>query len=295
MRADTEDHIRLESEPDRGGFPAVKLLLAVAVLAALLLFWFWSGQEKPEEAVVVATPEPVVKPVVVPAPDIPKRPEPVPVPETAPVSATVVDDVEPVEPTLPSPEESDELLLKQLDEAGADARLNSLVGSERPVEVSAALLDGMSRGIILRKILPADAPKKPFGVTTEGDAIYMSEAGYERYDGYADSIAAIDTDTVVESFHSLRPVYERAYQQLGLDPDDFDNAIIRTLDVILATPEIDGSIALERKSVMYTYADPELEKLSSMQKQLLRMGPDNIRRIKAQAQALRDGLLQPQN
>lgn len=42
---------------------------------------------------------------------------------------------------------------------------------------------------------------------------------------------------------------------------------------------------------MYQYADPELEGLSSVQKQLMRMGPDNIRLIKAQAQALRDDLL----
>ncbi len=38
-------------------------------------------------------------------------------------------------------------------------------------------------------------------------------------------------------------------------------------------------------------ADPELEQLTGMQKQLLRMGPDNIRRIKEQARALRAGLL----
>lgn len=295
MRADAEDHIRLESEPPPSGFPAVKLLLAVAVLAALLLFWFWSGQEKPEEVVPVVTPEPAVKPVVIPAPDIPERPEPEPIVAPEPVTRTADENVAPPEPALPSPEQSNELLLEQLDLAGADTRLNSLVGSERPVEVSAALLDGMSRGIILRKILPAEAPKTPFGVTTEGDAIYMSAAGYERYDGYADSIASVDTDMLVDSFHNLRPIYERAYEQLGLEADDFDNAIIRALDVILSTPEIEDSIALERKSVMYTYADPELEKLPSMQKQLLRMGPDNIRRIKEQARALRDGLLQPQN
>jgi hypothetical protein len=63
------------------------------------------------------------------------------------------------------------------------------------------------------------------------------------------------------------------------------------LDVILATPEIDDPIPLQHKSVMYTYADPELEKLPSVQKQLLRMGPENTRRIKAQAQLVRNGLL----
>jgi hypothetical protein len=45
---------------------------------------------------------------------------------------------------------------------------------------------------------------------------------------------------------------------------------------------------------MYKYADPQLEELTPMQKQLLRMGPDNIRRIKEQARALREGLLNQQ-
>jgi hypothetical protein len=42
---------------------------------------------------------------------------------------------------------------------------------------------------------------------------------------------------------------------------------------------------------MYRYADPQLEELVPLQKQLLRMGPENIRRIKLQARALREGLL----
>ena len=96
---------------------------------------------------------------------------------------------------------------------------------------------------------------------------------------------------MINSFHTLRPFYEGAYEQLGLDAGGFDNAVIRTLDVILATPEIDEPIELERKSVLYVYADPALEDLSPVQKLLLRMGPENIRRIKQKAQTIRDGLL----
>jgi hypothetical protein len=288
MRADTEDQLHLP-EQDRGGFPIVKLLLAVAVLVALLLFWYWSTQEATEEAVAVPPIPEMAKPVLSPAPDIPKRPEPAP----QPVPEPVVENVQPAPAVLPSAQESDQLLLEQLSGAGTDARLNGLVGTERPVEVSAALLDGVSRGIVLRKILPASAPSEPFGVTEQGDVTYMSTESYQRYDDYADSISALDSALLVDSFHLLRPIYERAYEQMGMDPGDFDNAIIRTLDLILATPEIEDPIPLETKSVMYIYADPKLEQMSSLQKQLLRMGPDNIRRVKAQARAVRAGLLQP--
>jgi hypothetical protein len=291
VRADTEDQLRVDDES--GGFPVVKLLLAVAVLAGLLLFWYWNNGELPQEPIVAA---PIV-PAVVPAPEPEPAPDiPAPVePELSDVDAGSEMDAEPEVPVpaaLPSREESDELLRQQLDVAGANAQLTGLVGTEHPLELSAALIDGLSQGMILRKILPANSPKQPFTVTTEGDAFYMDTSSYERYDSYADSISALDTDIVVDSFHLLRPLYERAYEQLGLDSDNFDNSIIRTLDIILATPEIDGPIALESKSVMYTYVDPDLEKLPSLQKQLLRMGPENIRRIKEKARSLRAGLLQ---
>jgi hypothetical protein len=288
MRADTHDQLRAVSEPQ--GFPVVKLLIAVAVLVGLLLFWFWSSKDSTETAVVEPPPTPVAERVAVPAADIPRRPEPI----AAPEPEQLVAEAEPA-PTAPQPpptaQEANAIMLQQMALAGADARVGSLVGSEHPVEVSAALIDGLSRGVVLRKILPADSPKEPFVVTEQGDVFYMSSDSYARYDAYSESISDLDTDAVINSFHLLRPIYERTYAQLGLDSSDFDNAVIRTLDLILTTPEISEPIPLQRKSVMYTYADPELEELPSVQKQLLRMGPENIRRIKEQAQSIKDGLL----
>jgi Protein of unknown function (DUF3014) len=46
---------------------------------------------------------------------------------------------------------------------------------------------------------------------------------------------------------------------------------------LLETPVIEKPIALTRPSVMYAFEDPELETLSSAQRQLLRMGPRNVR------------------
>jgi hypothetical protein len=161
----------------------------------------------------------------------------------------------------------------------------------QPVEVSAALIDGLGHGVILRKFLSGSLHTERFSVVTQDDGIYMSPTSYLRYDAFADAIAALDIGILVSTFHMLRPVYEEVYGYLGLNPDDFDNAVIRTLDLVLATPEIGEPIALKPKSVMYLYASPSLESLPEVQKQLLRMGPDNIRRIKQQAQLLRDGLL----
>ena len=40
-------------------------------------------------------------------------------------------------------------------------------------------------------------------------------------------------------------------------------------------------IALKMSGIVYAYADPRLEGLSPAQKQLLRMGPENVKAIQA--------------
>lgn len=283
MKAERED--RLESNSGKGGFPTRHVLLILAVVVVGYLLWNAMG-----ETPVEVEPEPLVveevvvaEPVLPPAEDIP---EPVAV-------VTETEAVAPEEPPPPLPplEESDELVRDQLSAVGVGPMLSPQEEQEDLVQRSAALVDGFSRGVVLRKLLPVDPPKAAFSALEEDGKMYMNPAGYSRYDSYSEAIDSLDTSALVSSFDTLRPLYEEAYGQLGLDPNDFDNAVIRMLDRVLATPEIDEPIALTRESVMYKYADPQLEQLTPMQKQLMRMGPDNIRRIKEKAKALREGLL----
>lgn len=291
MRADPDDIVSRDTR--RSKFPFVELVLALAVLAGLVIFWFWS-EEKPAET--TATLPPVVVPAdpteLPPTPDIPEREEVVTVTVPDTTALEIDEEIVGAESTAqPIPVDGDALVRQQLSAAGANTILGKLASSEHPLDLTAALVDALGRGIILRKMLPAEPLKQPFSVERQGDLLFMSTESYRRYDRHTDAIAALNTGVLVETFHTLRPLYKQAFEQLGLDPNDFDNAIIRTLDMILATPEIAGPIALNTKSVVYVYADPALESLPAVQKQLLRMGPDNIRRIKQQAQALREGLL----
>ncbi len=295
MRADPEEYVG--HDVPRSRFPYFELLLALVLIAGLVVFWFWSEQKPPAQAVVEVplTIAPVVAPEVPATPDIPQRPEPATavVPEPAAVTPTG-EIAAPTEPQAAAPltvEQGDEVLREQLTAAGAKPILKKMLAAQQPLEVSAALIDGLGRGIILRKFLPSGLHSEAFGVMAEDDGYYMNPTGFLRYDNYADAIAALDIGVLVNTFHVLRPLYEQVYGYLGLDAGDFDNAVIRILDLVLATPEIGEPIALQPKAVVYIYADPALESLPAVQKQLLRMGPDNLRRIKQQAQLLREGLL----
>lgn len=289
MRADPEEYIALD--PPRSRFPMVELLLALAVVAGLVAFWYLKVEKRPPEtpAETPVVTVPATPSEVPPTPDIPQREEAATViePETAGTTAKA----EPAKPKPLTPQDGDALLRSQLAAAGARAVLNKMLSSQQPLEVSAALIDGLGHGVILRKFVSASPPSQAFSVVTEDDATYMDSTGYLRYDDFAAAVAALDSGVLVNMFHTLRPLYEQVYGYLGLDPGDFDNAVIRTLDLILATPEIGEPIALKPKSGRYIYADPSLESLPDLQKQLLRMGPDNVRRIKQQAQSVRAGLL----
>jgi hypothetical protein len=285
MKAARED--RLVSDGGQRGFPLKHVILVLAIVAMGYVFWqtLKEQEKQPEPVPVVAEPVVAEPPPLPPAEDIPRRPEPV---VARPAEAAPA---EPEPPALPPLEESDPIVREQLAAAGLGPELDRLREQQNLIQQGTALIDGFSRGLVLRKLLPIDPPKLPFPVAEEGNQPFMDPAGYSRYNDYAEAIATLDTAALVDDFHTMRPLYEQAYGLLGLNPEDFDNAVIRMLDRILATPEIDTPIALTRKSVMYQYADPQLEALSPMQKQLLRMGPENIRRIKEQAKALRAGLL----
>lgn len=308
MRADPDEHS--DHVTPRSRFPFVELVLALVLAAGLAAFWFWSKRETPPATAVITVPAiPAATPEAAPqlpaTPDIPPREavEEVTAAAVTESTAAPIDGVtatgQVVAPSTPevaaplTPEQADALLRQKLSDAGARPVLKKLLVDYQPLEVSAALIDGLGRGVILRKFLPAVSHSEKFSVVTQDDGYYMNPIGFMRYDAYADAIAALDIGVLVKAFDVLRPAYEQAYGYLGLDPGDFDNAVIRILDLVITTPEIGEPIPLVPKAVVYLYADPGLESLPAVQKQLLRMGPDNIRRIKQQAQALRDGLLTP--
>ncbi|MEP4485375.1 MAG: DUF3014 domain-containing protein [Halioglobus sp.] len=287
MQIDPEDRLT-DQEPSQSSSNTTMLIGVAVIIAIAAVVYFYLDQ--PEE--VTQAPPPAPPPIVTPAP-APEQPPALDIPEPMPAI--------PVEPNEPEPdpepaltlEASDEELRRDLSDAGESELLDSVLKNNDLVQRSTSMIDGMSRGILLGKVLPVAPPKGKFSTVTEQGNEYMDPAGYERYDSYAESIEALDTGTLASTFHRFRPLLEEAYSTLGYPKEDFDNALIRALDRVLLTPEITEPIELKRKEAIYQYADPELEELTDLQKQLLRMGPDNIDKIKRQAAALRAALLDP--
>lgn len=290
MKPDVEDRL---SDSQRKSSPAITIIVAIVAIVVIIAVWLFSREEPEPESAVTAPPqtvmpEPEPVPELPPAPDIPE-PAPVPVPEPAPD--------QPEEPAPPPPvslETSDEELRESLGSAGDSEILESALSNENLVERGAGLVDSYSKGVVLQKLLPLPKPEGEFAVVEENGLATIDPSSYQRYDQYAKAFEELDTAALVASFHRFRPLLEQAYEALGHPAEDFDNAVIRVLDDILATPQIDAPIQVKKHVKAYKYVDPALEQRSGLQKQLLRMGPKNTARIQAQARALRAALLQNQ-
>ena len=254
--------------------------VTVGAIVIIGVYFLSNGQAPTTEVALTATPSvemPKPEPELPPAADIPRKPEP---------PAAVVSEEPP--PTL---ETSDQELREGLSTQSSSVLFNTALANENLIERSVSIVDVLSRGALPFKALPITPPSEKFSVHTIDGEHYMNVESYHRYDSYAQTISELDSQTLTRTFERFRPLLEQSYAGLGYPADDFDNALIRALDRVLATPQLRKPIVLKKKESVYIYADTEIEQLTEMQKLLLRMGPDNIALIQAQAKDLRDALL----
>ena len=124
-------------------------------------------------------------------------------------------------------------------------------------------------------------PTQNFQVRGTGADLSIDPRSYARYDLYGDAISALDARGAARLYATLKPRIQDAYRELGNPNDDFDRLMGRAIDELLATPVLEGRVALVSKSVSYEFADSRVQSLSSAQRQLLRMGPRNVKLIQA--------------
>jgi hypothetical protein len=125
-------------------------------------------------------------------------------------------------------------------------------------------------------------PAQKFQVRGSGAELSVDPRSYARYDAYGDAMAALDARGAARLYATLKPRIQDAYRELGHPDDDFDRVMGRAFDELLAVPVLDGRVVgLASKSVSYEFADRRLQSMSAAQRQLLRMGPRNVKLVQA--------------
>jgi hypothetical protein len=254
--------------------------LLVAVLAVAGVVW-WPGREAAPPTEPLATaPTPEEPAVAVPPPLTA-----VPAAEPSPTSAEPVEE----QPVLPALDESDPYVRERL--LARAPKLADWLNRDDLVRRFAVVMDNAAVGDVPRRQLAFLAPAGPFPVLASGDDRFvMDPKGYARYDGFVDVVTSVPPGVAAGLLTSLAPLLTQALTEIG-EPAEEPLATLRdAIAMVLATPELDTPVALMQPKVMYKFVDPTLEALPPLQKQVIRMGPDHVRQIKAYLRAVEAAL-----
>ena len=197
------------------------------------------------------------------------------------------------QPSLPNLDASDQFIRDRLVLLSEKRDLVVWLTTDDILRRSASYLDGLARGIILSNIFPLSSPEGEFSTHRDEQTIWLNAGNYERYDNTVSVISSLDMDLAAQIFHLTRPLLEGAFSELGYRPRQMDGIILTALDQIMNTPVIFEPIQLSRDSVNFKFFDSKLESLTHLQKQLVRAGPENTRRLPKQAKLLRTALMTP--
>ncbi|ASD66559.1 DUF3014 domain-containing protein [Pseudoalteromonas piscicida] len=198
--------------------------------------------------------------------------------------------VEPVEPevTLPPLSQSD----VEIKEAVSNYLSNQavkLLADDDVIRRTVVYVDNLAKGKVAENHAPVVKPQDGFSVIDD-DIIITDPNSYERYTPYVAMFDTMSTAQVVRLYDQYKPLFEEAYEEIGYEGDAFNGTLTDAIDELLATPIPDTALPLVKDSVTYKYAYAEWEQLSPAQKQFLRMGPENMKKVKKRLEEIKIAL-----
>jgi len=272
----------MSEEPSDSKVQPIILGIIVALLLATLVFILATGdygKSTPMEDMTVVQPVQIAEPVIVEA-----EAEPEPVPVFIP---------EPIEPPPPvvTEETADDYAREIIDSLNGGKALKQFVAGNYVVERTVAIIDALRRGEVPYKLLPVGKPASGFPISDDGLRVTMNPAGFSRYDAFANWVNSLSVDAIIAAFNDYEPLATAALSNMGVNDFDIRGAALGATTEILATPSAPEAAELMQKEANWVYMDPELEALSALQKQVLRMGPENAEIVQQKARELRGALL----
>lgn len=289
MQVNEEDRISPQSDEKSGSNIAFIAIAVIALLAASSYFYFTSDDSEEFDPVVIT---PVELPEALPATPI----EQTPIEEPQQIESNI-DDVVPtgeletnnetvvVEP-LPALTESDDFVETKTLAIANGMNIAPMILKKDIARQFVVFVDNLAQGELVRKASPLKGPETAFSVSEITNKTFLNPDSYHRYDLYADFVAGLNEKDLVTTYTELKPLFAEAFAELGYSDVDFDKRMQSVFTMVANAPIIEDPIELSYFSVNYQFADPNLEALPNAQKLLIRMGPENTRKIKAAVKKL---------
>jgi hypothetical protein len=219
---------------------------------------------------------------------IPDVPDPPPEKKTAPAIAYPLPDVGNSNEPLPVLDNSDNALSAALTKL--HRRLGEWLVTERLARNIVATIDNLPREEVSTRIRPVKPIPGKFITAREG-ALHIAPENDERYRKYVRMFEESDPEQVVALYLRFYPIFQKAYQELGYPDRYFNDQVVAVIDHLLDAPEPEGEVALTQPKVLFEFADPELQRASAGHKVMMRIGPDNARRVKTHLKKVRAKLV----
>lgn len=284
MDHNTDDRVprQTEKQPSYRWVWVIFSLVLIALLAYQLLGTSPKTVPPPEPPVLLEPEPPLVEqPPAVAQPVAPDFEAPIQEqkPKVPPVAK---EPVESQQASLPELDASDPVVRELAEEVAVPPVIDQLFVPEELVRKITVFVDALSKGDVMKKDVGSLAPKGKFIADKVSDKVYtLNPDSYQRYDAFTTAFVELNTKALVSAYQRIEPLFDEAYDELGYPDGRFRDALTKAMRLLKQTPILDEEIQLIRPSVMYKFADAELEALSAAQKQLIRMGPDNSRKILA--------------
>ncbi len=281
-----QPHDQETKRPNRNSVLFAAIVVVVLVVVVIIAL---SKQTEDTPEPVIEKPEPVV---VIEPEDVQPEPEPeVTQPIEQPQEITPEPEhQDPVveEPALPTLDESDAAVTERVEQSLAQTSAELLVNDDL-IRRTVVFVNNLADGKVAANHSPVTKLEKPFSVA-EGEVLTMDPASFKRYDPYVAILTSLQTEQLVTLYERYEPLIEQAYGEIGVPDSSFEERLVQAIDLLLDTPEMTTQIPLLKDSVTYKYAYSEWENLPPAQKQLLRMGPENVAKVKAVLKELRSQL-----
>lgn len=293
MQVNQDDRLTPQETSSSSNRFAIFAIILVILLCAGGFYYY----TKDDDATKLIPNAPIVLPEDIPAEPMTLEPEvaaPEETPATTETDTAAVDASEPevvVEP-LPALGQSDEFVSKKVVELTPDTTIAPLLVQQDMLRQFVVFVDNLAQGELARKVSPVKGPEQLFSVSEITNKVYLNPESYQRYDGYANLVANMDEKTLMATYEQLTPLMDEAFTELGYSNAKFNDRMLQAIKVLLATPIIEDPIELSSISVNYQFVDPNLEALPSAQKLLIRMGPENTRKVKIALRKLEAQLAQ---
>lgn len=232
----------------------VPVLIAIVLIAAAIgaYLYYRSERSAPADNGVAAT-------------DAPVAPQ-------APLGV----DVEPIE--LPPLDDTDMLVRQLVRALSSHPTIAAWLTTDGLIRNFVVVVENIASGRTPSRHLRVLKPSGPFTVADAGGTAVIDPRSYERYDTIAAAAASVDPDGAAKLYSTLKPRIEEAWSEIGNGP--FDRALETAIVRLLEAPALGGEVALVAgRGAMYNFNDPRIERLTQAQKQLVRMGPRNVRTI----------------